>query len=239
MKTMMMNNIALIIRLSHYLKRSWFTLWFFAIIVAETPTLFAQTNSTIPEQVDHLVSRFLEVKNTQINIENVTEWAFSGRVDSLEFAVILRDSTHFRLFMDAQNMGIVGFGEKLYTVNHGQRQIIVEHLNPHDLIKRFLGPLFSDVVFRSQVEDKLGYKLTFNFSDPYSEWSSAVVWVDKSWLVQRMDLTDVEQNLVRVKLNFFNMTESFYFEDVLSNSYQYQIVDLTTIPDADSTAGKP
>lgn len=196
-------------------------------------------SNPIPEQVDHLVTRFLKVENTQIQIDNVTEWAFSGRKDSLVFDVNLKDSTHFRLYMAAQNIDILGFGEKLYTVNHGQRQIIIEPLNPHDLIKRFLGPLFSDVVFKSQVQEKNGFKLTFEFSDLYSEWSSAIVHVDKTWLVQQMDLADVDQNIVHVSLNYLNLVENFYSEDILTNSYQYQLVDTSSEPTPAATKGQP
>lgn len=213
----------------------------FAWSVILGTTAMGQTlTNPIPEQVDQMVSRFLKVQNTQIHIENVTEWAFSGRKDSMAFDVNLKDSTHFRLFVESQNIDILGYGEKLYTVNHGQRQIIIEPLNPLDLIKRFLGPLFSDVVFKSQVLEKSGHKLTFEFSDPYSEWSSAIVHIDKSWLVRQMDLADVDQNIVHVNLSYLNLMESFYSEDILTNSYQYRIADTTqkAAPKQDGT-GQP
>lgn len=192
-----------------------------------TPALEAQTISLNSIQVDRIISRFLQVENTHLHIENTTVWAFSGRIDSLTLDVMILDSTHFRLFLQAQNMEIMGYETKLYTVNHGQRQIIIEPLNPHDLVQRFLGPLFSDVVVDSQTVLTDGHKLNFSFSDPYSEWTAATVWLSKDWLVQQMVLTDVESNRVQVKMSYLNLLDGFYADDILENSYEYRIADLT------------
>ncbi len=195
---------------------------------AQTP----QAEVPAPPTVTRLVERFLQAGATQLHIVNITKWAFSGRHDSLTFDVNIQDSTHFRLFLEAQNMEILGFGEKLYTVNHGQRQIIIEKLEPHDLIKRFLGPLFTDVILKQQTSLKNGFQLEFGFSDPYSEWSSAMVRVNKDFLTQRMTLKDVEDNVVEVELSWLNLIDGFYFDDIISNTYQYRLVDLTQPTDS-------
>jgi len=45
-----------------------------------------------------------------------------------------------------------------------------------------------------------------------------------------MDLADVDQNIVHVNLSYLNLMESFYSEDILTNSYQYRIADTTQKP---------
>lgn len=189
--------------------------------------LFAQSSTVDSSGVDQIINRFLQVKDTHLHIENTTEWAFSGRIDSLVLEVMIQDSTHFRLFLQAQNMEILGYDSKLYTVNHGQRQIVIEPLKPHDLVKRFLGPLFTDVVLEEQKFERDGMRLRFGFRDPYSEWSSATVWAKNDWLVQQMVLEDVESNRVYVQLQYLNLMDGFYAEDILENSYGYRIADLT------------
>lgn len=202
-------------------------LWLF-IWILSYGHLFGQSVDENSSGVDRIIGRFLQVQNTHLHIENTTEWAFSGRVDSLVLDVMILDSTHFRLFLQAQNMEILGYDSKLYTVNHGQRQIMIESLKPHDLVKRFLGPLFTDVMLEHQESESDGRRLRFGFRDPYSEWSSATVWVQNDWLVQRMVLEDVESNRVHVQLSYLNLMDGFYAEDILDNSYQYRIADLTT-----------
>lgn len=228
---MMMNNhVTQFFRISIIpLKRVFYLLSLFTLTLGFQPfQLHAQSISSESPRVDRIISRFLQVDNTHLHIENATEWAFSGRIDSLALDVMIQDSTHFRLFLQDQNMEILGYGSKLYTVNHGQRQIIIEPLNPHDLVKRFLGPLFTDVILENQVAEDGGVKLSYGFRDPYSEWSSATIWVTKDWLVQQMVLEDVESNRVHVNLRFLNLMDGFYANDILENSYQYRIADLSS-----------
>ncbi len=181
-----------------------------------------------PKELSKIIDHFLNLQTTSIEINQVIEWRFSDKRDTLRIQLDINGARNFHVMLADFGMEIFVSEDQMVTINHLRQQVLYENATQDALLKQlFVGGDLNQARYKG--EKKLNGDqriLNFQFAGDFSDWESLAMILNASDQLEKMILVDYDGNKYIISLDYLAEFESFVIPDVDSDFLHYQIADL-------------
>ncbi len=181
-----------------------------------------------PKQLTGVIEHFMNMESTSLVIEQVVDWRFSSKNDSIELRMNIKAGHNFHLNLVGFGMEIFVTENEMMTINHLRQQILYENASPDALLKQlFVGGNLNDARFKGEKSLERGLRqLDFRFAGDFSDWESLSVILDQNDDLKKMILVDYDGNKYLINLKYEPEFDDFALPDIQQDYLHYQVADL-------------
>ncbi len=181
-----------------------------------------------PKELSKIISHFMDMDSTSLEIHQVIDWRFAGNDDSIRIRMDINAGRNFHVMLPAFGMEIYVTQNEMITINHNRQQVLYENATPDALLKQlFVGGDLNDARFRREQDKGDGTRqLDFRFIGDFSDWESLSVIVDEQDSLKKMILVDYDGNKYLISLKYLAEFERFVVPDIDVDYLHYQRADL-------------
>ena len=181
-----------------------------------------------PKQLAKVIDHFLNLEATSVNINQVIDWRFSDKRDTVRIQIDIKGGRNFHVILGEFGMEIFVTENEMITLNHIRQQVLLEKATPDELLKQlFVGGDLNQARFKG--EKKLSderRRLDFLFADDFSDWESLAVVLDRDDSLEKLVLVDYDGNKYIISLIYLASYEAFKIPIIGEDFLHYQIADL-------------
>lgn len=181
-----------------------------------------------PKQLSNIIEHFLSLEATSIKIDQVIDWRFSDKRDTVRIQMDIRGGRNFHVMLADFGMEIFVTENEMITLNHSRQQILYETATPDALLRQlFVGGDLNEARFKG--EKKLAddrRQLNFQFGDDFSDWESLAMILKQDDSLEKLVLVDYDGNKYIISLSYLEIYEEFEIPVLETDYLHYQTADL-------------
>ncbi|NQV40882.1 MAG: hypothetical protein HQ506_00895 [Candidatus Marinimicrobia bacterium] len=199
-------------------------LWLTTYIFMSTTLSAAQPPKELAKVIDH----FMNLESTSVNINQVIDWRFSDKSDTVRIQMDIRGERNFHVMLADFGMEIFVTENEMITLNHIRKQVLFENATPDALLKQlFVGGDLNEARFKGEKKLTDGRRrLNFQFSGDFSDWESLAMVLDQADSLEKLVLVDYDGNKYIISLTYLASYEGFIMPIIDQDYLHYQVADL-------------
>ncbi len=181
-----------------------------------------------PKELSKVIDHFMHLESTSISIDQVIEWKFSNKRDTVHIQMDIKAGRQFHVRLSDFGMEMFVADDQMITLNHFRQQFLVENASPDALLKQlFVGGDLNQARFKGEKKSKDGNRrLHFKFDGDFSDWERLDVVLSGSDDLEKVILVDYDGNSYMITLRYSHTFENFVIPDINKDYPSYQKADL-------------